>query len=58
MKTFLKNYGFVIVSALVVITLVITTSPIGNSIKTETSNLINSFGVVSKVKMDQLDYDL
>lgn len=58
MKTFLKNYGFVIVSALVVITLVITTSPIGNSIKTETSNLINSFGVVSEVKMDNLDYDL
>lgn len=58
MKQFLKDYGFAIISAIVIITLVTFSSPIGSTIKKETSNLVDSFGVVSEVKMDQLDNSL
>lgn len=58
MKKFLSEYGFTIIAAIVIITLVVFSSPIGNTIKRETSNLIDSFGVVSETKMEQLDNSL
>lgn len=58
MKKFLSEYGFTIIAAIVIITLVVFSSPIGNTIKRENSNLIDSFGVVSETKMEQLDNSL
>lgn len=58
MKKFLSEYGFTIIAAIVIIILVVFSSPIGNTIKRETSNLIDSFGVVSETKMEQLDNSL
>lgn len=58
MKKFLNEYGFIIIAAIVIITLVTFSSPIGSAIKKETSNLVDSFGVVSETKMDQLDNSL
>ena len=58
MKKFLSEYGFTIIAAIAIITLVVFSSPIGNTIKRETSNLIDSFGVVSETKMEQLDNSL
>lgn len=57
MKQFLKDYGFAILSAIVIITLVTMSSPIGIAIKTEVSNITNSFAALTENKFDHIDYD-
>lgn len=57
MKQFLKDYGFAILSAIVIITLVTMSSPIGIAIKTEVSNITNSFAALAENKFDHIDYD-
>lgn len=57
MKRFLKDYGFAIISVIVIITLVAMSSPIGTTIKTEVSNITSSFAALAENKFDHIDYD-
>lgn len=57
MKQFLKDYGFAIISAIVIITLVAMSTPIGATIKSEVSNITNSFAALTENKFDHIDYD-
>lgn len=58
MKTFLKEYGFVILIAIVVIMLVVIASPIGGSIKASVSGLVDSFGSKTVAKIDKADKEV
>lgn len=55
MKKFLQEYGFTIIAAIVIITLVAFSSPIGSEIKKQTSNITNSFGQVAETQINQID---
>lgn len=43
MKSFLEEYGFAILAAIVVIVLIMMATPVGNAIKTSLQNVVNSF---------------
>lgn len=57
MKQFLKDYGFAMISTIVIITLVTMSTPIGATIKSEVSNITNSFAALTKNKFDYIDHD-
>ena len=58
MKTFLEEYGFVILIAVVVIMLVVIASPIGETIKTSVSGLVDGFGNKTVAKIDKTDKEV
>ena len=53
MKTFLEEYGFVILIAVVVILLIVIATPIGNTIKASILGLTDSFGSKTVAKIDK-----
>ena len=53
MKTFLEEYGFVILIAIVIILLVVMATPIGNTIKASVLGLTDSFGSKTVAKIDK-----
>ena len=58
MKSFLEEYGFVILIAIVVIMLVVIASPIGGTIKASVSGLVDSFGNKTVAKIDKTDKEV
>lgn len=58
MKSFLKEYGFVILTAIVVIMLIVIVSPIGGTIKTSVSGLVDSFGNKTVAKIDKTNKEV
>ena len=53
MKTFLEEYGFVILIAIVIILLIVIATPIGNTIKASILGLTDSFGSKTVAKIDK-----
>lgn len=58
MKSFLKEYGFVILTAIVVIMLIVIVSPIGGTIKTSVSGLVDGFGNRTVAKIDKTNKEV
>lgn len=58
MKSFLKEYGFVILTAIVVIMLIVIVSPIGGTIKTSVSGLVDGFGNRIVAKIDKTNKEV
>lgn len=58
MKKFLEKYGFVILAAIVVILLVVMTSPIGSTIKASVLNIVDSFGSKTVTKINKTDKEV
>lgn len=58
MKSFLEEYGFVILIAIVVIMLVVIASPIGGTIKDSVLGLVDSFGSRTVAKIDKTDKEV
>lgn len=53
MKSFLEEYGFVILIAIVIILLIVIATPIGNTIKASVLGLTDSFGSKTVAKIDK-----
>lgn len=53
MKQFLEDYGFAIVVTIVVITIIAMTTPIGNTIKSQVLNTVNTFAAVVDNKFNE-----
>lgn len=51
MKNFLENYGFAILSAIVVILLIAISTPVSNLIKSRTTNIVEGFANKTEAKM-------
>lgn len=58
MKSFLEEYGSVILVAIVVIMLVVIASPIGGDIKASVLGLVDSFGNKTVAKIDKTDKEV
>lgn len=58
MKSFLKEYGFVILVTIVVIMLVVIASPIGGTIKASVLGLVDGFGNKTVTKIDKTDKEV
>ena len=58
MKSFLEEYGFAILIAIVIITLIVMTSPIGGIIKTSVLELADDFGNRTVAKIDKTEANL
>ena len=58
MKSFLEEYGFAILIAIVIITLIVMTSPIGGIIKTSVLGLADDFGNRTAAKIDKTEANL
>ena len=58
MKSFLEEYGFAILIAIVIITLIVMTSPIGGIIKTSVLGLADDFGNRTVAKIDKTEANL
>lgn len=55
MKRFLEDYGFTIVAAIVVISLIMIVTPIGSTIQKQTGDLVHSFAVVADDDFNKID---
>lgn len=55
MKKFLSDYGFTILAAIVVITLITFGSPIGSTIQKQTTNIVQSLGKVAENDLNKID---
>lgn len=55
MKSFLEEYGFAILAAIVVILLIAICTPVGNSIKSYCLDLVSSFASTANKKLDMAD---
>ena len=55
MKSFLEEYGFVILAAIVVILIIAMCTPVGNLIKRQVMNVADSFAGKSKSKLSAVD---
>lgn len=44
MKSFFEEYGFVALTAIVIIILIVMATPVGDAIKANLNSLVNSFG--------------
>lgn len=55
MKKFLSDYGFTILTAIVVITLITFSSPIGSAIQKQTTNTVQSLGKVAENDLNKID---
>ena len=55
MKSFFEEYGFVILAAIVVIILIAMATPVGDLIKIQIDNTINSFGSKTQSKLNATD---
>lgn len=55
MKSFLEEYGFAILAAIVVILLIAICTPLGNSVKSYIMDLVGSFASVAGNKIDAVD---
>ena len=53
MKQFLEDYGFAIVVTIVVINIIAMTTPIGNTIKSQVLNAVNTFAAVVDNKFNE-----
>lgn len=53
MKTFLEEYGFVILIAIVVILLIVIATPVGNSVKSSILGLVDDFNGKTTAKIDK-----
>ena len=52
MKSFLEEYGFAILAAIVIILLIAMASPLGDIIRTQLSNIVNKFANSANKKLD------
>ena len=55
MKSFLEEYGFAILAAIVIILLIAMASPLGDIIRTQLSNIVNKFANSANKKLDAAD---
>lgn len=55
MKRFLEDYGFTILAAIVVISLIMIVTPIGSTIQKQTGDLVHSFAVVADDDFNKID---
>lgn len=55
MKSFFEEYGFVILAAIIVILLIVMATPIGDLIRIQIDNTINSFGSKTQSKLNATD---
>ena len=55
MKSFFEEYGFVILAAIVVILLIAMATPIGDLVKIQVSEVVNSFGSKTQSKLNATD---
>ena len=55
MKSFFEEYGFVILAAIVVIILIAMATPIGDLVKIQVSEVVNSFGSKTQSKLNATD---
>ena len=55
MKSFFEEYGFVILAAIVVILLIAMCTPIGNLVKTQITNIVDSFANKTSSKLNAVD---
>ena len=55
MKRFLEDYGFTIVAAIVVISLIMIVTPIGSTIQKQTGDLVHSFAAVADDDFNKID---
>ena len=55
MKKFFEEYGFVILAAIVVILLIAMATPIGDLVKIQVSEVVNSFGSKTQSKLNATD---
>lgn len=55
MKRFLEDYGFTIVAAIVVISLIMIVTPVGSAIQKQTGDLVHSFAVVADDDFNKID---
>ena len=55
MKSFFEEYGFVILVAIIVILLIVMATPVGDLIKIQIDNTINSFGSKTQSKLNATD---
>ena len=53
MKSFLEEYGFVILIAVIVILLIVIATPVGNSVKASVLRLVDDFGNKTSAKIDK-----
>lgn len=58
MKSFLEEYGFVILIAVVVILLIVIATPVGSSIKSSILGLVDDFNSKTSAKIDKTDKEL
>lgn len=56
MKSFLEEYGFVILIAIVIILLIVMATPIGSTIKASVLGLVDSFGSRTVAKIDKANF--
>lgn len=52
MKSFLEEYGFAILAAIVVVLLIAMATPIGNLVKTKLQSVIGSFGNQTEAQLN------
>lgn len=57
MKSFLEEYGFTILAAIVVILIIAMCTPIGNLIKQQVLNVVDSFAAKTESKLAAIDAD-
>lgn len=57
MKSFLEEYGFTILAAIVVILIIAMCTPIGNLIKEQVLGVVNSFAAKTEGKLAAIDAD-
>ena len=57
MKSFLEEYGFTILAAIVVILIIAMCTPIGNLIKQQVLNVVDSFAAKTEGKLAAIDAD-
>lgn len=55
MKSFFENYGFVILSAIVVIILIAMAGPIGNTIQNSISNIVEGFKNKTETRLNTIE---
>lgn len=55
MKSFLEEYGFAILAAIVVILLIAMCTPVGNLIKNQITSVVDSFASKTTSKLDSID---
>ena len=58
MKTFLEEYGFVILIAIVIILLIVMATPVGNSIKASVLRLVDSFDSKTSAKIEKTNKEV